>query len=184
MFNDGEPGDCMHLLQSGRVDVQLTTFDGHTIIVRVVQPGECFGEMALVHAAHRRIGRVRALEPSYTLALYRRDFDALRRENPSLDRVLVAELAERVATTTRLVIDLLLPPEPRLWRRLAVLAAEYGDQPIRMSQDELAHTAGTVRQTASRVLNDGVRRGILAVDRCTIRVLDRLAVDQLAHQGG
>lgn len=181
VFNNGETGDCMHLLQSGRVDVQLTTIEGHTIILRVVQPGEFFGEMALVHADSKRIGRVCALEPTKTYALYRRDFEAVRDQHPALDRMLVAALAERVAMTSRLAVELLMPPEPRLWRRLAMLADEYGDQPIRMSQDELAHTAGTVRQTASRVLNEGVRRGIITVDRCTIRVVDRAALERMSR---
>ena len=80
--------------------------------------------------------------------------------------------------TSRLAAELLLPPETRLWRRLAMLAESYGDEPIRMSQDDLARIAGTVRQTANRVLQVGVRQGVLEVERGLIKVLDR---PQLAH---
>jgi CRP-like cAMP-binding protein len=161
--------------------MQLTTLAGQAITLRVVQPGEIFGELALVHPDRRRTGRVCALELTETSALYRDDFDDLRQRFPGVDRLLIAALAERVVRMSQLAVDLLLPPEDRLWRRLAVLADAYGDEPIRMSQDDLARTAGTVRQTANRVLQVGVRQGILTVERGAVTVLDRAAVEQLAR---
>ena len=59
VFNDGDRGDCLHLVQSGHLDVQITTLLGQTMTLRVVQPGEFFGELALVHPDTRRMGRVR-----------------------------------------------------------------------------------------------------------------------------
>lgn len=181
VFNDGDVGDCMHLLQHGRIDLEVMSEDGHAVSLRVVHPGEFVGELALVHPDCRRLGRACALEPTETFALYRGDFDDLRAQSPSVDRLLVTALAQRVTATSRLVAELLRPPESRLWRQLALLADAYGAEPIRMSQDELAHTAGTARQTANRVLADGVRRGVLTVDRCAIRVLDRAYIDRMSR---
>jgi CRP/FNR family transcriptional regulator, cyclic AMP receptor protein len=176
VFNDGDRGDSLFLVQSGRLDVQLTTSDGHAITVRVVHPGEFFGELALVQADSRRTGRVVALEAVETLALYRTDFEELRSRHPAVDRLLIAALAERVVRMSELTVDLLLPPEERVWRRLALLADAYDPEPIRMSQDDLARASGTVRQTANRVLQRGARAGVLAVERGQIRVLDRNAL--------
>jgi DNA-binding XRE family transcriptional regulator len=50
-----------------------------------------------------------------------------------------------------------------------------------MTQDDLAHAAGTVRQTVNRVLQEGVRRHILVLERGLIQVLDRDAVDAMAR---
>jgi CRP-like cAMP-binding protein len=181
VFNDGDHGDCLHLVQSGRLDVQITTTQGHTITLRVIQPGEFFGELALVHPDQVRTGRVCALEPTETLALYRHDFEEVRLRHPRVDRFLVSALAERVIHTSELAVELLLPPEIRVWRRLEVLAAAYGAEPIRMSQDDLAHAAGTVRQTVNRVLQHGVREGVLALGRGAIQVLDPAAVKLMAR---
>jgi CRP-like cAMP-binding protein len=167
-------------VQRGRVSVSLATFDGQTVIVRVVQPGEFFGELALVQSNHRRLGRVCALEPTETYALSRADFEELRAGSPGIDRLLITALAARVTIMTNLVMEMSRPPDVRLWRQLATLADSYGDEPIRMSQDELARTVGTARQTANRVLQQGVRHGALAVDRCAIRVLDRAWIEQMA----
>jgi CRP/FNR family transcriptional regulator, cyclic AMP receptor protein len=148
----------------------------------VIHPGEVFGELALVHPSNRRVGRVRALEPTVTFVLSRRNFDAVRATHPAVDRFLVAVLAERVVRTSELAVEMLLPPETRLWRRLAVLADAYGEEPIRMTQDALAEAAGTVRQTANRAINEGVRSGALTIERGVIHVLDRMLLQQLADR--
>jgi CRP/FNR family transcriptional regulator, cyclic AMP receptor protein len=182
VFNDGDRGDALHLVQSGRLDVQTATSSGHIITYRVIHPGEVFGELALVHPSNRRVGRVRALEPTVTFVLSRRNFDAVRATHPAVDRFLVAVLAERVVRTSELAVEMLLPPETRLWRRLAVLADAYGEEPIRMTQDALAEAAGTVRQTANRAINEGVRSGALKIERGVIHVLDRMLLQQLADR--
>jgi CRP-like cAMP-binding protein len=86
-----------------------------------------------------------------------------------------------VIRTSELAVEMLLSPETRIWRRLAVLADAYGTDPITMSQETLAQVAGTVRQTANRVLQAGVRDGIVALGRGTIVVLDRAAVEERAR---
>jgi CRP-like cAMP-binding protein len=182
VFNDGDRGDSLYLVQSGRLDVQLATPDGHTRSIRVVHPGEFFGELALVHPDRVRMGRVCALELSETLVLNRADFEDLRVRHPGVDRLLVLALAERVIRTSELVVEMLLPPDVRVWKRLAELAAAYGTEPIRMSQDDLARAAGTVRQTVNRVLQRGVRDRVLSLERGSIRVLDLGAVEQLTRR--
>jgi CRP/FNR family transcriptional regulator, cyclic AMP receptor protein len=182
VFNDGDHGDCLYLLQSGRLDVQVTTIEGHTISLRVIQPGEFFGELALVHPDRLRTGRACALELSDTLMLHRHDFEDVRLRYPGVDRFLVLALAERVIRTSELVVEMMLPPEVRVWSRLASLAVAYGPEPIRMSQDDLAHAAGTVRQTVNRVLRHGVSENMLRLERGSIQVLDLAAVEKLARK--
>lgn len=98
---------------------------------------------------------------------------------PGFDRFLVSLLADRLISTGKMVGELLESAEKRVWHSLEMLADAYGDDPIRMSQDMLAQTAGTVRQTANRVLQIGVRDGVLSLSRNQIRVLDRAALGEL-----
>lgn len=182
VFNEGDPGDSLHLVQSGRLDVQVTTTAGHPIILRVIHPGEFFGELALVHPDRLRTGRVCALEATETMALHRYDFEEVRLRHPGVDRFLVLALADRVIRTSELVVEMLLPPEVRVWHRLAALAGEYEGEPIRMSQDDLARAAGTVRQTVNRVLQRGVREQILTLERGSIQVLNFAALERMARR--
>lgn len=181
LFNDGDIGDCLHIVGSGRLDVQGGTPAGALVTFRVVHPGEFVGELALVHPDNRRTGRVTALEAAETHALYRDDFELLRQEHPAVDRLLVTALAERLIRTSELVVEQLLPPEQRVWRRLVVLADAYSPGPIRMSQDDLAHAAGTVRQTVNRALRYAAANGVLDIRRGEIHLLDRAALEQLTH---
>ncbi|MEY2583434.1 MAG: family transcriptional regulator, cyclic receptor protein [Ilumatobacteraceae bacterium] len=181
VFNDGDFGECLYFVQSGRLDMQVTTTDGRAMTLRVIQPGEFFGELALVHPDRLRVGRVCALEPAELLLLHRHDFEELRQSHPRIDRFLVVALAERVIRTSKLVVEMLHRPEDRVWRSISTLAGAYQSEAIRMSQDDLAHAAGTVRQTVNRVLQEGVRRHILVLERGLIQVLDRDAVDAMAR---
>lgn len=46
-FRDGEPAQCMYVLESGRVEV-LKPWRGREMPLRQFGPGDCFGEMALI----------------------------------------------------------------------------------------------------------------------------------------
>ena len=184
VFNEGEVGDALYLIESGRFDVQAATPQGHVVVLRVLHPGEFFGELALVHPDLARTGRISALEAAETLALSRRDFDELRDRHPRLDRMLVAALADRLKRTSDLVVELLMPAEVRLWRRLCVLDEAYGPgNTIAMSQDDLARIAGSVRQTVNRLLKRAEADGVLAIERGAVRVLDRRALEQMSGEG-
>lgn len=172
VFNDGDRGECMHLVSSGRFIVEATTPAGVVVALRIVHPGEFFGELALVRAGHRRTGRVAALEVSETSTLHLDDFEALRRERPGVDRLLVAALVERVVRTSELVVEMLMPTEDRVWRRLVVLAEAYDGGVINLTQDHLAHASGTARQTVNRILRQAQNDGVIELMRGGIRVLD------------
>ena len=49
---------------------------------------------------------------------------------------------------------------------------------IPLTQDDVAHLAGTTRPSANKVLRAGEERGVLRIGRARIEVLD---VDAVAH---
>ncbi len=71
VVRQGEPGDTMYLVRSGRLEV-LRTQAGDRRVLGVLQPGDTFGELALVQGGTRVAG-VRALRDTELLALHRRD---------------------------------------------------------------------------------------------------------------
>lgn len=172
VFHDAEVGDCLYLVGAGRFAVVLSTADGTESIVRVVQPGEAFGELALVHHDNRRVGRVVAIQAGWADVLYRRDFDDLRDRFPAVDRMLVMALAERIKQMNEQAVEAMLGPDQRVLRRLAALADAYRGEPIRMSQEDIARLANTVRQTANRVLAAAEAAGAIRRERGVIHVVD------------
>ena len=74
-----------------------------------------------------------------------------------------------------------LPVDCRVWRRVAELADVYGPAVdgavlIPLTQDDVAHLAGTTRPTANKVLRTGEERGVLRIGRGRIEVLEVDAV--------
>jgi CRP-like cAMP-binding protein len=181
VFNQGDDGNALHLVVAGHFDVQASTPDGQVVTVRVLRPGDIFGELALVGTGGRRSGRVSALEDGETLALGRGDFEALRRRLPAVDRLLVTALADRLEQTTRQVLELMLPLEARVWRRLLDLCDSYGEGDLALTQDAVARMAGGSRPRVNRVLRGAEQAGVLRLERGHIVVVDRPRLEALAH---
>lgn len=181
VFHEGDPGDTLHLVVSGRLAVRVATPLGHTATLDLLAPGDAFGEMAVLDPRGRRTATVVALEPTHTLALSGDRFAALRRAHPQLDRFLHGLLAEKVRRTSEQVMEALyVAVDVRLARRLGELADAYrGD--IRLTQDDLAAMVGTTRATANGVLRALAGRGVVALRRGRIAVTDRAALDRAAR---
>jgi CRP/FNR family transcriptional regulator, cyclic AMP receptor protein len=167
VFHEHDPADSLHLVAKGRFAVKITTPLGESALLGLRGPGEWFGELALVSGPEAvRSATVEALEPAETHAVYRREFDALRRDHPRVGEVLVALLAQAVRRTNELLLDAYYAPaETRVLRRLRDLASAFPDGEVRLTQEDLASLAGTSRATVNRVLRDAERRGAVELRR-------------------
>ena len=183
VFHEGDPADSLHLVAKGRFAVRVRTPLGEDAVLTLHGPGDAFGELALVSGAETlRSATVEALEAGETHAVYRGEFDRLRREHPGVGEVLVAALADQLRRTTTLVLDAYYAPaEKRVLRRLRDVAALYPDGAVRLTQEDLASLAGTSRATVNRVLRAEERRGTLSLRRGACAVLD---ADELARRAG
>jgi CRP-like cAMP-binding protein len=186
IFHEGDPGNAMHLVGKGHIAIRLHTPLGDVATVRVVGPGEFFGELAIVAPAPRNATAV-ALDATETLVLDSGQFDALRAEHPQVDRLLIEALASEVRRLASQLVDAMyVPVDKRVWRRIMELAAIFGsdDQPadtIPLTQDVIAQLSGCTRPSANRVLRDGEQRGAIRVGRGRIDVIDHDSITRLAR---
>jgi CRP-like cAMP-binding protein len=181
VFHRDDPGDSMHLVSRGRFAIQIMTPLGDTATIGVRGPGESFGELALVAAEARRSATVLSLEEGETFAVYRNEFEQLRREHPSVDDVLFAFLADELRRQNDLLLEsLYVPVERRLLRRLSELGSVYGaDGVIPLTQEQLAEMTGATRPTVNKVLRDEQERGTIELRRGKTVILD---ADELARR--
>ena len=61
IVHQGDPGDTMFIVESGRCEVFVEESPGHTITIALMGPDDFFGEMALI-SEETRTASVRALE--------------------------------------------------------------------------------------------------------------------------
>ena len=90
----GEVGDCMYVIQEGRVEVVVDE-DGKEVRLMVLDTGELFGEMAIVER-QVRMATVRALGPTRVLTIDQKNFLRRIHEDPSLAWRVVQTLSGRV----------------------------------------------------------------------------------------
>jgi CRP-like cAMP-binding protein len=183
VFHEGDPADSLHLVARGRFAVRVTTPLGERAMLALRSPGEAFGELALVSGPDTvRAATVESLDAGETHAVYRREFDALRREHPRVGDVLLALLANDVRRTNSLLLDAYYAgADKRVRRRLLDLAAVAADGVVRLTQEDLASLAGTSRATVNRVLRDERRRGSLELRRGVVAISDAEALRRRAR---
>ncbi len=186
VFHEGDPGDTLHLIAKGHVAVRTTTPRGDQALIRVLGVGDFFGELAVIAPAPRNATIV-CLDSTETLGLHREAFDELRAKNPGMDAVLMqALIAEVRRLCAQLAQALYLPAESRVWKRVADLARLYTTVAndvvtIPLTQEDVAHMAGTTRPTANQVLRSGEVKGVLRISRGRIEILDVAALEKLAR---
>lgn len=99
LFSQGDPGDALYVLVSGRLRVELETDSGPRVVGEVA-PGETVGEMSLL-SDEPRSATVVALRDSVLQECGREDFDALIEKYPGLAMHLAGILVERLKRANR-----------------------------------------------------------------------------------
>jgi CRP-like cAMP-binding protein len=185
VFHEGDSGDSLFFVESGRLAVRVTTEAGETLTLSILRPGETFGELALIrgHTPQHRTASVIALEHTETLSLSATAFDGMRAKYRELDDLMLALLAERVDQLGhRLLEALYVGVNRRVYRRLVELAEIYDDgSPIvrvPLTQDDLAGMAGASRPTVNQVLQALSADGAVTLGRGSITIENLPAIQR------
>jgi CRP/FNR family cyclic AMP-dependent transcriptional regulator len=174
LMREGEAPDGFHLVRAGHVAIQRTLPSGVVGTLGVFGPGTVVGELAILSPAPRNSSVV-ALDEVETFKLAARDLDELRRAHPAIDRFLVGALTAEVRRLSGLIMEAhYLDAESRVRHRLNDLIRLFRDTSgpveIPVTQEELAHMAGTTRATTNRVLRAAAARGELRLTRSAMIV--------------
>jgi CRP-like cAMP-binding protein len=176
IFHMGDPGDALFIVMSGAIKIMLPSDAGEEAILATLQPGDVFGELALLDGAPRS-ATATALQPTETLILPRDRFLQLLDTEPAIRNALLASLATELRRLTTHVEELhFLDITGRLASRLARLATESGrtlpDGTIRLgaplTQADLAAMIGCTRQSVNKLLGMFTDDGLIRLDRDTV----------------
>ena len=184
VVHEGDPADSLHLVESGRLAVRVTTPSGERATLNLLGPGQYFGELSLLDGRTPiRTASIVALEPSATRSLSASAFRELRQRHRAAERFLLALLARRVEELSGRVVEVMYDGlDRRVHRRLLELAALYDDgKPavvITLTQELLAELVGGTRPSINQVLQRLADQGIVELGRGRITVLDRRALER------
>jgi CRP-like cAMP-binding protein len=190
IFHQGDPGDALHIILSGRVKISSPSENGVEAILTTLRPGEFFGSLALLDGAPRS-ATATAVGSTETVILPRDRFRQLLNDWPEIRDHVFAELAHELRRLTFHVEELhFLDIAGRLAAQLARLAeaqgAIVGEGEVRLegpiTQGELAAMVGSTRQSVNKLLGYFTDDGLIRQDRDAIVVLDLAGLQQAARR--
>jgi CRP/FNR family cyclic AMP-dependent transcriptional regulator len=95
IFEEGSLGDEMYIVHSGEVHL-VKKSPGREMVIATIQPGEFFGEMALVDNAPRSVSAVAGTDQTRLLALDRDKFLFLVSHQPAFALTVMHVLCQRI----------------------------------------------------------------------------------------
>lgn len=188
IFQKGDPGTSMMAVLSGRVRISAYSEDGREIILNMVEPGQLFGEIALLDGKERSADAT-AMGKTELLILDRREFLPFLEHNPKIAVQLIEVLCDRVRRTSEMVESIaFLDFGARLARLLLQMAKNYGKEiesglliDLRISQADLGNLIASTRESVNRQLSAWTQEGVIAVDQGKITLLDQDALEAMAQ---
>jgi CRP-like cAMP-binding protein len=179
IFHQGDPGDSLHVVASGAVKIVLPSSEGDEAIIATLQPGDFFGELALLDGAPHS-ATATAVEPVETLSLARAPFHQLLDDDRGLRIALLSGLAAELRRLTGHVEELhFLDLAGRLAMRLVRLARDRdpnanGEVHLEwpFTQSDLAAMIGGTRQSVNKLLSQLVDDGLLLIEHETLVIKD------------
>jgi CRP/FNR family transcriptional regulator len=177
IFREGDEGDTCYLIKDGAVILTREHQDGRMIALAELRAGGMFGELAMFRN-EARSATAEAIEETSAVALLAPDLQRLIKKNPDIASKLLAALAERVRVTTeRLLQQSFQTVAGRVASALLAQTvarqaegAPQEDVLIQATQAEIAHLAGTSRESASRFLATLERAGVVTLGRGKVTV--------------
>ncbi len=165
MINEGDQGDSIYIILGGKVKVYSSNDAGREVIIDFHGPGEYLGEMSLFGAP--RSASVMTVEPTTCAVVTRAYFREFILAHPDFALHLIEKLIHRARRTTESVKSLALSDVyGRLVQLLNTLAREVDGKmvvPERLTQQDIAERIGASRDMISRLMQDLVAGGYLAV---------------------
>jgi CRP/FNR family transcriptional regulator/CRP/FNR family cyclic AMP-dependent transcriptional regulator len=179
VHEDDEENQTFFVIAEGSVHVTVLTSEGKQAILATLQPGEFFGEMAILDGEPRSASVV-AAEKCALLMLYRRDFLDILNKYPKIAIRMLITMSRRLRRSNRHINTLsLMSVYGRVAEVLLQLARDKGQRSgdmiiihNRPTHQVIAEMAGTSRETVSRVLSQLQKKRYIAIDRKKMVILN------------
>ena len=179
LFNEGDSGDRLYILLTGKVKLGHTSVDGRENLLAVLGPGEVVGELTLFDPGPRSTTAT-AVATTELLALEHNQLMGFIDSHPTLAKDMLRALAVRLRRTNIALADLVFSDVPgRVAKALLDLAERFGGPtedgihvPHDLTQEELAQLVGASRETINKSLAEFVSRGWIRLEGRAVTLID------------
>lgn len=155
IYHKGDPLEYLYIVHQGRVKIYQLFESGKEQLLRILDPGEFMGELALF-AEKVLDSYAEAMVKTEICAIHREDMQDLMRAHPTIALKILDQFSKRLDQTEKLVGQLSSKDvETRTASYLVELSKKQESDEIvlPMSKKDLASYLGTTQETISRRLS-------------------------------
>jgi CRP-like cAMP-binding protein len=180
LFREGEPGESLFIVLSGKVKLGRRSPDGRENLVAIMGPSDQFGELSLFDPGPRT-ATATVVTDARVARLPKAALQKWVQDRPQIAMQLLRVVARRLRRTNTMLADLIFVDVPgRVAKQLLQLASRFGSVDGGMlrvthdlTQEELAQLVGASRETVNKALADFAARGWLRLEGKSVVILDR-----------
>ena len=167
LFREGDPGDEMYLIQSGRIKVTKGEGDEERVLA-ILKEGDFFGEMAVIDGSPRSANAI-AIDHVRLTVIDREAFKRQLQENPVIAYVVEVLIKRLRATDEKVKLLSIKMPERRVVSYLLTKAKE-NVSPIKL--EDIIITTSVKQNEVRKVIEDLLSQEIVSLDKDKIVVKD------------
>lgn len=190
IYAAGEPATRLYVVATGKVKVLRPTPRGQNILLDIITAGEFFGSLLTLGDREYRDSAA-AKTACCVLHIAAEDFQAILRRHPPVALAVLDLVAARLRDARDLVEQYSIPS---IEQRIAALLVKLGEQlgeargetlliQMPLSRQDLAEMAGTTVETASRVMSQFRKDGLIQSGRRWVALADRARLAAIAREG-
>lgn len=176
VYMPGDKANTVYFLKKGRIKLSVLSDSGKEIAIDIIQPGEMFGEFALIDESERS-NMTQALDDVTILVFDKRDFASLIKSQPNLALNYIRMVGDRRRRMEKKLSDITSKEvAARVCELLHELSANtlpvggVHQSLIPLTHQDVASLIGASRQTTTSILNDLMRSGFIELGRGWVRI--------------
>lgn len=184
----GDPARSLFVVADGRVKLMHHSLSGKNVLIDMLQPGEFFGSLSTLGDTVYP-DTAEAQTQTCILSINADDFRRIMEKYPSVVLKVVDITAARLRTAHDRIRQLsAVSVEGRIANILLLLSKKLGkssgvglliESPL--TRDDLAAMSGTTTETASRVMSQFQKEGLIRTGRKWVSILDPAGLQQIAE---
>jgi len=176
---EGESDGVLYFVGSGAVKIFKTSAEGKEQIIDIARPGDSINDVAVFDSGPSLMA-AQAMSPTVLYGIRKDNMETILRDYPQIVANVIALLAKRVRYLVSLVEDLsfkhVISRIAKILLQYAGAGAEAGQ---RLTQQDMAAMAGTVREVVGRSLKVLEEEGAIKLDHHRIVITDEEALKRI-----
>jgi CRP-like cAMP-binding protein len=185
----GDPATRLYVVAAGKVKLMRHTLSGQDVVLDILTPGEFFGSVsALGDEEHPDTAQAQTM--CCVLGIAADDFQTVLERYPGIAVRALDMVTSRLKAAHETVRQLSAHPvEQRIAATLLSLAEKLGEEQdeglliqVPLSRQDVAEMTGTTPETASRVMSQFRKAGLIRSGRQWVAIADREGLARIAEE--